>query len=722
MRHNALVVWSFLAALAPAQSVWTTAHTAPRPDNQVLLCAHRADQRIVALSGRPGVPHFETWEWDGASWAARHPPTVVPSCFGPALAYDAARRVIVLFGGIAGNVRLDHTWEWDGLTWMQRHPVLAPSPRYIAGMCYDTARARTVLFGGYDATGRRDDLWEWDGGAWTPRTPPGPRPPAVAPMMTYDEARGVVVVCPHDLVAPTLEVFEYDGTQWSHPVPAVRPPGLNGAKAAYDPHRGRAVLYGGNSGFLPTVPNTGFWEWDGAQWWRTVPPVPLGNRTGIGFAYDEGARRFVLNNGGPIADTWTYDAAASVWTEQPPGAPYNVRGAASDQAGHVFVTDLLATFLWDRATQQFERITSVLQPPVMTHLGMGFDLQRRQAVLLGATGTGTQTWLWSEATRQWQQHAGTSPPYAYDGSLAYDVARGETIFFGGVLDWLNTAQYVNDTWAWNGTAWSQPQPSSAPPERAGAAMAFDFSTGGLVLFGGNDDTFTMLDDVWDWNGVTWTQRTVLPGGPIARTHHTMVTKSNGVCVIGGDVGSPGLDDVWLLQGNQWTYLPSDGLPPLTMPVAASDFAADEVFVFGGQNPYAWPTSGVWMYGVPPPLVTSLGGGCGGSSATTLTTNGRPSLGNATFGVRASGLTPHQAGLFVLGLATQLVELPANCRVFVAPQVLLLTSIAATGTAGFTMPIPAATAFVGTEVHVQAAALDPVTGFALTPALTLRMGQ
>jgi len=431
----------------------------------------------------------------------------------------------------------------------------------------------------------------------------------------------------------------------------------------------------------------------------------------------------VLNNGGPITDTWTYDAVTNAWTEQLPGAPYNVRGAAHDQAGHVFVTDLLATFLWDRATQQFERVASVLQPPVMTHLGMVYDLQRREAVLLGATGAGTQTWRWSETTRQWQQHAGTSPPYAAFGSLAYDVARAETIFFGGVLDWLQTAQYVNDTWAWNGTTWSQRQPASAPPERADAAMAFDFSTGGLVMFGGHDDAFTMLDDVWDWDGVTWTQRAVpVSGGPSARARHAMVTRSNGVCVIGGDAGAMALDDVWLLQGTQWTYLPSDGLPPLTVPVASGDFTADEMIVLGGHNPYGWPTSGVWMYGVPPPLVTPIGGGCGGSTASTLTTNGRPTLGNMTFGVRATGLAPNQAGLFALGLATQLVELPANCRVFVSPQVLLFTSIAAAGTAGFTMPIPAATAFVGTEVHVQAAALDPATGLALTPALTLRIGQ
>jgi hypothetical protein len=61
-------------------------------------------------------------------------------------------------------------------------------------------------------------------------------------------------------------------------------------------------------------------------------------------------------------------------------------------------------------------------------------------------------------------------------------------------------------------------------------------------------------------------------------------------------------------------------------------------------------------------------------------------------------------------------------VFVSPEVLLFTSVAAAGTAAFTMPIPAASAFVGTEVHVQAVALDPATGFALTPALTLRIGQ
>jgi hypothetical protein len=38
-----------------------------------------------------------------------------------ALAYDADRRRVVLFGGQTAGATVEETWEWDGLTWTS-HP------------------------------------------------------------------------------------------------------------------------------------------------------------------------------------------------------------------------------------------------------------------------------------------------------------------------------------------------------------------------------------------------------------------------------------------------------------------------------------------------------------------------------------------------------------------------------------------------------------------------
>jgi len=72
--------------------------------------------------------------------------------FGPrprhhhAMAYDAARDRVVLFGGQADEDVFGDTWEWDGLSWT---PFAAgPHALIWHAMAYDANRQRTVLFGG----------------------------------------------------------------------------------------------------------------------------------------------------------------------------------------------------------------------------------------------------------------------------------------------------------------------------------------------------------------------------------------------------------------------------------------------------------------------------------------------------------------------------------------------------------------------------------------------
>lgn len=418
-----------------AQQQWTTAHAVPRPNAEVHLCPHRADGRIVALTARPQQgTTFETWEWDGARWHQRHPAQGLPWCQAPALAYDADRRRIVAFGGVdANNTFLDTTWEWDGVTWAQRQPAVSPPARYVAGMVYDSRRRRCVLYGGSDQGGRLGDLWEWDGTNWQPRSVPGSAPPATSPMMAYDDARGLTVLCPHDPLAPTLEVFEYDGTQWTHPAPAVRPPGLGGAKVAWDPHRARTVFYGGTSGLGSAgVRSTDFLAWDGVQWQRTTPAVPLPYRTGTGFAYDERARRFVLHGGGEFADTWTWDPQTTTWTRMPQVAPFDVRLAVSDWNGAWFVKSTRDAFVWNRAEQSFTHLTPPVSPPVASLFGMAFDLVRQEVVLLAGTANGVQTWLWSVPLQQWRLAPGPAPTAAAYSTLAYDASQDRTIYCGGI--------------------------------------------------------------------------------------------------------------------------------------------------------------------------------------------------------------------------------------------------------------------------------------------------
>ena len=50
---------------------------------------------------------------------------------------------------------------------MERFPATSPSARGGSAMAYDAARGRVVLFGGADVDGTPlGDTWTWDGTTW----------------------------------------------------------------------------------------------------------------------------------------------------------------------------------------------------------------------------------------------------------------------------------------------------------------------------------------------------------------------------------------------------------------------------------------------------------------------------------------------------------------------------------------------------------------------------
>jgi hypothetical protein len=101
----------------------------------------------------------ETWSWDGSTWTklnAEGPGPLVHH----AMTYDAARDRVVVFGGSQGGGVTDATWEWDGLRWTRiASAASGPSARTGARMAYDAARKVSILYGGDG----RDDTWSWDG-------------------------------------------------------------------------------------------------------------------------------------------------------------------------------------------------------------------------------------------------------------------------------------------------------------------------------------------------------------------------------------------------------------------------------------------------------------------------------------------------------------------------------------------------------------------------------
>lgn len=99
------------------------------------------------------------------------------------MAYDVARRGIVVFGGQRDRqTAFGDTWLWNGRDWALVAES-GPSARSYAAMAYDARRSRVVLADpgiAYDPAGGRvvlyggrapqdeplADLWTWDGVRW----------------------------------------------------------------------------------------------------------------------------------------------------------------------------------------------------------------------------------------------------------------------------------------------------------------------------------------------------------------------------------------------------------------------------------------------------------------------------------------------------------------------------------------------------------------------------
>ena len=129
-----------------------------------------------------------------------------------------------------------------------------------------------------------------------------------------------------------------------------------------------------------------------------------------------------------------------------------------------------------------------------------------------APGDGTSlsdTWVWN-GKRWTQMQPAANPGPRYAAAMAFDGHSGQEVLFGGT--YLNASAPFGDTWVWNGTNWTQMQPAVSPPPRFGAAMAYDSHSGRVFMFGGftgpsPNEGGAFLNDTWAWNGTTWTQLT-----------------------------------------------------------------------------------------------------------------------------------------------------------------------------------------------------------------------
>ncbi|MBX3464662.1 MAG: hypothetical protein KF830_15950 [Planctomycetes bacterium] len=305
----AVVILGGPSLMAQSLPLWTSV-AAPGPTaRKGHALADDAQRQLVLLFGGEAQAGLlaDTWEWDGVAWQVRTPPSAPPARRGHGLAYDAARQRTVLFGGEDTNGLLGDTWEWDGTDWAARTPAAAPPARQGHAMAYDAARQRIVLFGGSTAGGLAADTWQWDGSTWqqvaTGWAPPG----RAGHAMTYDAGRQRIVLFGGDSGSALADTWEWNGSFWAAAFTAQFPPARTGAGLAYAAAAGRTLLFGGAGA---AGPRDDTWEFLGSAWVAATPTAQPSARTALAMAYDAARERVVLFGGdggagiGLLGDTW----------------------------------------------------------------------------------------------------------------------------------------------------------------------------------------------------------------------------------------------------------------------------------------------------------------------------------------------------------------------------------------------------------------------------------
>lgn len=192
--------------------------------------------------------------------------------------------------------------------------------------------------------------------------------------------------------------------------------------------------------------------------------------------------------------------------------------------------------------------------------------------------------------------AGSSFRADNPGAASFD----KLYVFGGCLD-NNTATTVNDLWEFDPAAGTFQQVHSgagtAPHARGRAAVAWNFATGRLIVFGGDNRSTgplpanTLLNDTWEWNPAnnTWTDVTPASGNPSPRRWSAMAWDpiTGGMLMFGGDLGSNAVSaETWLFVGGVWNQLSPATVPParrMASLMTRTDDLFNDVLMCGGED-------------------------------------------------------------------------------------------------------------------------------------------
>jgi hypothetical protein len=170
------------------------------------------------------------------------------------------------------------------------------------------------------------------------------------------------------------------------------------------------------------------------------------------------------------------------------------------------VIDYLAD-LWEYRSGEwkFNRISTGVPITCATPLG-AMDAERDVLVIIC---NGNIPYEWTGEEWKTFSNLNTAPQDRRFAGFVYDQTLKKFVLFGGYDAF---GSYRQDTWTWNGTAWTEIKPNTKPPHRAQPVMWYDPIAKKTIMYSGAgrksiEDRATRYSDMWAFDGTNWTQLT-----------------------------------------------------------------------------------------------------------------------------------------------------------------------------------------------------------------------
>lgn len=650
-------LWRFLdGGWLPVATV-----NAPPPLPMPVACTWPGHGMLVCSSG-------QTWLFDGANWSAISTVHVPPDVL--AMAYDDVRAVVVAFVPNTPPYT-SQVWEFDGVDWLHIVPAFTPPTLPHNAMAWDGAGQRCLLQisgGNGSAVGK----YTWDGTAWTTHSIGG------AGLMGYCLATapnqtGVLIA--GGFAQPFNPGATYLWSTTSMTLPSAGAPPLRPVSQSwFDSARGRTVI-------TSTAPgNMGSWYWNGLAWSQAGAgrQLPAGTQS---LTYDSWRGR-MLSFGGYHIHSFEID---ELWQLQA-GAP-----------------SLLGSSLGSGATARYMHAAA-------------FDTWRGRLVVFGGArwdaGGAHYLPLLDLATYEWDGQSwfstpmpggpwqpNTHPNTRLSPAMAFDRQRGRTVLFGGAfINSVYSPVWRNDTYEWDGAAWTLMQPANSPPA-AGVRLFFDAARGQCVA--------QVANLLWAWDGTDWTQLAI-PLAPGVVDYDT----SRGLYV------AFAVNVAYELTNGVWQLAPLPSAFSMGFDPSQGRFVGSDNF-------------GLYTYGdLASAKVGPFGNGCAGFVGVPVLHGEDPPRVGRTFSLHVAKVPPAAVYVGMLG-ADPFPALDPNLPIDLSSigmtgcvwQVLVAAHELRTGR-DWPIVVPNAPSLLGGRFHCQALVLDPAAnplGATTTNAMALRVG-